>query len=676
MHIAGPLYPLTKLKGPITWTERHAEAHKKIVFALTSSPVLTIFDPQSPIELHTDASSHGYGAVLIQRIENVPHVIEYFSRRTADAESRYHSYELETLAVLRAIEHFRHYLYGQHFTVFTDCASLKASKAKIDLSPRVHRWWAYLQAYDFSIVYKEGKNMTHADFFSRNPLPTVQTSDSDLADRVEQNIAHKSVNYVELHDSWLKVEQSRDTEIQDLIKKHEHNEIPEGIAHTYDVRDGVLYRKVVRNRTQSWLPIVPRSLIWTLIGHVHNEVKHLGHEKTLDKIYEHYWFPQMSKNVRKFVESCIVCRASKGPSGAQQVRLHPIPKVDIPWHTIHIDLTGKLSGKSDKKEYASVIIDAFTKYVLLEYTQSLDANSAVRALKKAVTLFGAPKRIIADQGRCYVSTEFKQFCSDHNIDLHLIATGSARANGQVERVMRTLKCLLTIIENDSNKVWREELGDVQLAINSTRSKITGFTPTELMFGVRAQSLGMSKITPNTSIASISRDNLETLRSEASRNIERASQSDKERFDRGRARVKPFAQGDFVFLKCSERNQTKLAPKFKGPFVIVRVLENDRYELKSMNRSNRLYKYSHENLRAVPKGLDGLIDVSTSLIADEERQDAETAVDIDKFRPEGQLDVDSVTLTADSEETLTATASRTLTASLRDEEDSEIVEHQV
>lgn len=39
------------------------------------------------------------------------------------------------------------------------------------------------------------------------------------------------------------------------------------------------------------------------------------------------------------------------------------------------------------------------------------------------------------------------------------------------------------------------------------------------------------------------------------------------------------QGDFVFIKCSERNQTKLLRKFKGPFVIARILDNDRYELK-------------------------------------------------------------------------------------------------
>ncbi|KAL4714216.1 hypothetical protein ACJJTC_018366, partial [Scirpophaga incertulas] len=641
--LAGPLYPLTKLKGPITWTTRHAEVHSKIVKILTSKPILTIFNPDVPVELHTDASSEGYGAILIQKENGMPHVVAYFSRRTTEVESRYHSYELETLAVVRAVENFRHYLYGQHFTVFTDCNSLKASKAKTDLSPRVHRWWAILQAYDFDIVYKEGRSMSHADFLSRNPLPatTLKTNDFNLTSPTHR----KYVNFVELHDSWLHVEQQRDPEIKNLIRQCESNELPETIAHTYDVRNGVLYRKVERNKLSSWLPIVPRSLIWTLISHIHSEIKHLGPDKTLDKIYEQYWFPQMSKNVRKFIDSCIVCKASKGPSGAQQVRLHPIPKVDVPWHTIHMDVTGKLSGKSDRKEYASVIIDAFTKYVLLEYTQSLDAACAVKALKKAVSLFGSPKRIISDQGRCYISSEFKQFCSEHNIELHLIATGSPRANGQVERVMRTLKGLLTIIENDANKVWRDELDEVQLALNSTTSRVTGFTPTELMFGIRAQSLGLSQISPNSDPPP--RADLETLRNHASNNIIKTAKSQVEHFNQGKATVRPFEKGDYVFIKASERNQTKLARKFKGPFEIIKVLDNDRYVLKSIDRSNRVYKYSHENLRAVPKGFDGLVDIANTTM--NEHEDAETAVSVIDRGDSS----DSETISISSEHTLTA-----------------------
>lgn len=80
-----------------------------IINYLTTEPILSIFDPDLPIELHTDASSIGYGAILMQIDNGRRKVISYFSMRTTDTESRYHSYELETLAVVKSLKHFRHF---------------------------------------------------------------------------------------------------------------------------------------------------------------------------------------------------------------------------------------------------------------------------------------------------------------------------------------------------------------------------------------------------------------------------------------------------------------------------------------------------------------------------------------------------------------------------------------
>lgn len=89
---------------------------------------------------------------------------------------------------------------------------------------------------------------------------------------------------------------------------------------------------------------------------------------------------------------------------------------------MHIDATGKLSGKSDNKEYVFAMIDAFTKYVLLFHTKNIDTKSNIKAVKDSVASFGAPVRIIVDQGCCFASKEFRDFCDSKNIHLHLIAT--------------------------------------------------------------------------------------------------------------------------------------------------------------------------------------------------------------------------------------------------------------
>lgn len=89
---------------------------------------------------------------------------------SARAENKYYSYELETLAVVKALQHFSHYLVGLNFKVVTDYNALKSMERKKDLIPRVARWWIYLQDYDFSIEYRKGVMMHHADYLSRNPI--------------------------------------------------------------------------------------------------------------------------------------------------------------------------------------------------------------------------------------------------------------------------------------------------------------------------------------------------------------------------------------------------------------------------------------------------------------------------------------------------------------------------
>lgn len=56
----------------------------------------------------------------------------------------------------------------------------------------------------------------------------------------------------------------------------------------------------------------------------------------------------------------------------------------------------------------------------------------------------------------------------------------------------------------------------------------------------------------------------------------------------------------MLLENEERNQTKLDPKYKGPFRVIEILDGDRYTLKALN-SKRTYKYAHDRLRKMPAG---------------------------------------------------------------------------
>ena len=101
-----------------------SEAFQALKEELTSSPVLSLYDSSAETQLHTDACSAGLGAILLQKQANKTWApVSYFSQAD-EAERKYHSYELEMLAIVRAVERFHLYLYGIQFVVVTDCNAL------------------------------------------------------------------------------------------------------------------------------------------------------------------------------------------------------------------------------------------------------------------------------------------------------------------------------------------------------------------------------------------------------------------------------------------------------------------------------------------------------------------------------------------------------------------------
>ena len=128
--IAAPLHGLLKKDNAFVWTSECEAAFIKLKELLTSAPVLVYpkFGPDVEFVLETDASYVGLGAVLSQLQDDKRlHPIAYASRSLDPHEKNYGVTELETLAIVWAIRHFRAYLLGHRTTVFTDhtaCMSL------------------------------------------------------------------------------------------------------------------------------------------------------------------------------------------------------------------------------------------------------------------------------------------------------------------------------------------------------------------------------------------------------------------------------------------------------------------------------------------------------------------------------------------------------------------------
>jgi len=128
---ASPLTELLSSKTVWTWGPRQQEAFDPLKRNLTEAPTLAFPDFCRPFELHTDASTQGLGAVLVQREpDGTRHVVRYLSRALKPAEKRYSVAELECLAIVWATGKLRPHIEGRNFTVYTDHYGLKWLKTK------------------------------------------------------------------------------------------------------------------------------------------------------------------------------------------------------------------------------------------------------------------------------------------------------------------------------------------------------------------------------------------------------------------------------------------------------------------------------------------------------------------------------------------------------------------
>lgn len=236
---------------------------------LSNRPVLSLYRVGADTELYTDASMHGYGAILLQRNseDQLLHPIYYASGKRTPAEEKYSSYELEVLAIVKALKRFRVYLIGVPFKIVTDCRAFTLTMNKKDLCVRVARWALLLEEFHYVLEHRPGKSMLHVDALSRNPLPSCLT-----VDECEEGLTARLRRAQKEDDDAKK--------IFDMLKQ--------GQPCDHIMRGGLLYRKIGDDIRL----VVPKSMQAQIIRIAH-ERGHFAAGKTEALVKRDYWIPKL-----------------------------------------------------------------------------------------------------------------------------------------------------------------------------------------------------------------------------------------------------------------------------------------------------------------------------------------------------------------------------------------------
>ena len=406
----------------------------------------------------TDASILGLGAILSQKYETGERVIEYASRGLNKAECNYSVSELECLAVTWAVDKFAMYIANNKFELITDHSALKRIKTIKSNNPRLFRWSLKMSELNYDVTFRPGKDNANADILSRDIAAMVLLIDYDkIKEYVKDN--GKIVNDTETGVTKFSITKGNEIWSTTL--------------------DGKLWHQV------KWWDN-PRLVIDNdnekkeILSAVHAN-GHFGFKKCYHHLQRRYFWKGMYMDCKLYCKSCAVCQCRVALLPGQGGDLGKIVATRR-GELIGIDLFSGIPESANGNVSILMISDYVTKYAMVIPIKNKKAVSMASMLyENWITKIGFPERIQSDKGKEFVAKICKKFYAVCGIKKLQTSGWHPQANGQVERLNKTLAAILAKTCAEDQRHWDEYLQTVIMEYNAMTHRVTGETPYFMMF---------------------------------------------------------------------------------------------------------------------------------------------------------------------------------------------------
>ncbi|CAK1542499.1 unnamed protein product [Leptosia nina] len=619
--IAQPLTMLTKKKSSWQWSTEQQNAYDLLKNALITSPVLRQAINDEPFVLKTDASYYAIGAALLQGEGPNEHVVEYASRLLTPPEKNYTVTEKEALAIVWAVAKFRGYIEGSKFITITDHQPLKWLMALKTPTGRLARWALQLQPYEFEIQYSKGRTNFLADLLSRPQCDNYDDSSECSLRSVEIELPRRSE--ISIRESQLKDEIL--AKIINVLEKDADNEdYIEWNKKGYLIHKGVLYRYIPDQDDDNAKLLVPKQEINAILKAYHDSPVsgHVGVDKTIARITNHFWWSGIRKDVIKHIKSCIDCQRYK-PSNLKPAGLFQSTANSQRFETLSIDLFGPLPKSLNEEKWVFIIEDVATKWIELFAMREATSEACAHILINEIILrYGIPRKLISDNGTQFISAVIQKLTFCMGID-HILTPVYHPQPNIVERRNRDLKTQMAILVNNQHRNWPTTLPAIKFALNTAVCQSTGFTPAYLVFGRELRTPydlahDLSTIVQSENFVTEITPTLKKLGRDlkiAKENIEKMQELNRDRVNTTRRPDPGYNPGDLVLIEThpiSNQNKSftsKLAPRRDGPYIVIRKKGSSLYEVANVKEpevsigkfhTSALVKYEHREAEDVPE----------------------------------------------------------------------------
>nr|VZI16370.1 unnamed protein product [Spirometra erinaceieuropaei] len=350
--------PLTNMlsgpKGPLELTGEALIAFERIKISLAGATLRTHPAPETQLSLMVDAST------------------------VAVAETRYRAFGRELLAIYLAVKHFRHFLKGRDFTVFTDhklwTFALRSHFGKYN--PREIAHLDYISQFTTDIRHIDGTKNEVADMLSRPSLSSLQLT--------------QGIDLCTMAAEQQQVGCSGDESISGLLLK----DVP------LTTGSGTILCDV---STPVHRPFVPASMRRAVFQTLHGFF-HPGIRASQKLLAERFVWPGMNKDVKAWAPSCLSCQRNK----VQRHKSPPgtFPSPDARFSHVHLDVVGPLPP-SNVFTHLLTCDHRYTRWAEAIPLPNVQAETIVKAfVSRWVAVFGVPSTVTTDRGAQFESALF------------------------------------------------------------------------------------------------------------------------------------------------------------------------------------------------------------------------------------------------------------------------------
>ena len=309
---------------------------------------------------------------------------------------------------------------------------------------------------------------------------------------------------------------------------------------------------------------------------------HMGYEKTYGRIREEFWWPEIVKDVKQYVRSCMVCQ-QRSPADKDYGLLQPVVATE-PWQHVVMDFGELIESESGNRNVLAFTCSCSKEVELIATKDQTAVTVATHLLERVIYRHGTPAKLVSDRAPGFIAEVLKETAERLGIKQAFSTAYHPQSHGQVENTFKQTWKLLKGVVSKHQRDWDRHLAGVEAAIRFTPNRSTGVSPFKMLHGAEPRmpaSIQLPTVRFEDEVAVESpkelakeRENrIKEVRDNAKERVEKAQEAMKKQYDKKRVPAGPeFEVGRKVLLHNKklefEGTTTKLARPWQGPYEVV------------------------------------------------------------------------------------------------------------